>query len=137
MLRSLNGAPPAAAATVCVPARFALWVTLASRPIATVMLSVNPVVTLPPSSNADTSTGGVIGCFCAVVVGCTVNLSCVAAPGVISKAALVAGGGPPGVAGRGGLPGFLGRGWGERAGGPRFVAGSGSRRWRRRGECGP
>jgi len=98
MLRSPNVATPAAAATVCVPARFALWVTLASRPIATAMLSVNPVATLPPSSSADTSTAGVIGWFCAVVVGCTVNLSCVAAPGVISKPALVAAVSPDAVA---------------------------------------
>src|ERR1044071_2641470 len=88
MRKSLNVATPAAAATVRVPASCALWSALASRPIATVIVPVNVVATLPPSSSADTATVIVLSGW--LLLGCTVKLSCEAAPGVIAKDALVA-----------------------------------------------
>lgn len=47
------------------------------------------VATLPPTSSAVTCTAGVIGAVAVVCVGCTVNLSCVADPGMMSKVGLV------------------------------------------------
>src|SRR6058998_3687060 len=90
MRRSPNVATPAAAATVRTPNSCALWSALASRPMATVIVPVNVVATLPPSSSAETSTAGVIVLSGWVLLGGTVNRSCDATPGVILKEALVA-----------------------------------------------
>src|SRR5438094_5756688 len=90
MRRSPNVATPAAAATVRTPYNCALWSALALRPMATVIVPVNVVAILPPSSSAETSTGGVIVLSGWVLLGSTVNRSCDATPGVMSKVALVA-----------------------------------------------
>src|SRR5204863_8972350 len=78
-------ATPATAACVGTPPSVAPpWFA----PSATVMLPVNCVAVLPDASRAVTCTAGVIGAPAAVFVGCTVNASCVAAPGVTSNGTL-------------------------------------------------
>src|SRR5213078_2357313 len=86
MLSPGNVATPATAAWVSVPASVPL---LGFVPIATVMSPVNPVAVLPPASWAVTSTAGVIAAPAVVVLGCTLNTSCVAVPAVMLNAALV------------------------------------------------
>ena len=66
--------------------------------MATVTVSVKPVATLPLPSRAVTRTAGVIVAPAAVLLGCTVNCSRVAAPGVMSNTELVPGGSDPDVA---------------------------------------
>src|SRR5437879_1075176 len=58
-------------------------------PMATVTLPPNAVAVFPSASCAVTCTAGVIAAPAMVVVGGTVNASCVAAPAVTLKAALV------------------------------------------------
>src|SRR5947208_500425 len=84
--RSSDLATPATAAWVSVPASVPL---LGFVPIATVMFPVNPVAVLPPASWAVTSTAGVIAAPAVVVLGCTLNTSCVAEPAVMLNAVLV------------------------------------------------
>src|SRR5437870_2454600 len=79
-------ATPRTAAWVSVPASVPL---LGFVLIATVMFPVNPVAVLPLPSWAVTSTAGVIAAPAVVVLGCTLNTSCVAVPAVILNAALV------------------------------------------------
>src|SRR2546429_268297 len=86
MLSPGNVATPATAAWVGVPESVPL---LGFVPIATVMSPVNPVAVLPPASWAVTSTAGVIAAPAVVVLGCTLNTSCVAEPAVMLNAALV------------------------------------------------
>ncbi len=88
MLRVENVATPATAVTVVVPASVPLPGLV---PMARVTLPVNPVAVFPWASRAVTCTAGVIGAPAVVFVGWTVNASCPAAPGVTSKAPLVAG----------------------------------------------
>src|SRR5438874_11266066 len=80
MLSPGNVATPATAAWVSVPESVPL---LGFVPIATVMSPVNPVAVLPPASWAVTSTAGVIAAPAVVVLGCTLNTSCVAEPAVM------------------------------------------------------
>src|SRR3989449_11095557 len=86
MLRPANVATPPAAATVVVPAG-------APPPVfvrgATVTFAVNWVAVFPCASCAVTCTAGVIGAPAVVLDGWTVNMSCVAAPGVILNGVLV------------------------------------------------
>src|SRR2546426_839835 len=91
MLRLANVANPATAATAVVPDRVPLP---GFAPSARVTVPVKPVATLPWASCATTSTAGVIAAAAAVLLGCTVNVSCVAAAGVTLKALLVAPVGP-------------------------------------------
>ena len=86
-LRSPNVATPATAAAVVVPESVA---PLALAPSATVTLPLNPVAVFPCASRAVTRTAGVITAPAVVPVGCTVNSSCAACPGEMSKGALVA-----------------------------------------------
>src|SRR2546425_67174 len=72
-------ATPPAAATVAVPDSVP---PPGFVPIATVIFPVNPVAVLPLPSSALTWTAGVIAAPAVVVVGCTENTSCVAAPAV-------------------------------------------------------
>src|SRR2546422_876012 len=81
-----NVATPAAAATVVVPERVPLP---GFAPSATVTLPVKAGSVLPRASSAVTCKAGVIDAPAAVLVGCTVNTSCVAVPGVMVNAALV------------------------------------------------
>src|SRR6266853_1652972 len=83
-----NVATPATAVTVVVPDRVPLPGLVA---MASVTLPVNPVAVFPCASRAVTCTGGVIVAPAVVLVGCTVNATCPAVPGVTSKPALVAG----------------------------------------------
>src|SRR6266550_7568552 len=87
MLSPENVATPLAAATVAVPESVP---PPALVPIATVMLPVNPVAVLPWASRAVTCTAGTIVPSAVVVLGCTVNASCAAGPGVMLKPALLA-----------------------------------------------
>src|SRR5881296_1654496 len=90
MLKSANVATPATAATESEPERVPgnrrppLW------PMAIATCPVKVVATFPKASDAVTCTGGEIVPNAAVLVGCTVNESCVAAPGVMSNELLVA-----------------------------------------------
>src|SRR5438309_11102906 len=86
MLSPEKLATPATAATVLVPDKVPL---LGFVPIATVMFPVNPLAVLPLASWAVTSTAGVIAAPAVVVLGCTLNTSCVAVPAVILNAVLV------------------------------------------------
>src|SRR5437773_500714 len=95
MLSPEKVATPLTAAWVSVPVSAPL---LGFVPIATVMFPVNPVAVLPLPSWAVTSTAGVIAVPAVVVLGCTLNTSCVAVPAVILNAALVAVPGPGAVA---------------------------------------
>src|SRR5256885_16480041 len=84
MLRVENVAKPLAAATVVVPARAP---PPGFVPIAAVTLPLNPVAVLPCASWTVTCTAGVIVAPAAVLVGCTLNTSCLAAPGVMVRGA--------------------------------------------------
>src|SRR3989441_1040702 len=77
--RLVKLATPPAAATVSVPDSVP---PPGFVPIATVIFPVNPVAVLPLPSSALTWTAGVIAAPAVVVVGCTENTSCVAAPAV-------------------------------------------------------
>ena len=55
-----------------------------------VTVPANPVAVLPSASRAVTWTAGVIAAPAVVLVGCTVNTSVVAAPGVTLNAVLTA-----------------------------------------------
>src|SRR3989441_733693 len=77
--RLVKLATPPAAATVAVPDSVP---PPGFVPIATVIFPVNPVAVLPLPSSALTWTAGVIAAPAVVVVGCTENTSCVAAPAV-------------------------------------------------------
>src|SRR5205809_505915 len=81
MLKSLNRATPFTARTILVPDRTAFPSRLPSCPIATVTKPVKLVTRLPRSSTAVTSTAGVIVAPGAVLLGWTVNTSCVASGG--------------------------------------------------------
>src|SRR5437763_14215420 len=87
MLRVENVATPATAATVVVPARAP---PPGFVPIAAVTLPLNPVAVLPCASWTVTCTAGVIVAPAAVLLGCTLNTSCVAAPVVMVNGADVA-----------------------------------------------
>src|SRR5436190_23588230 len=80
MLRVENVATPLAAATVVVPARAP---PPGFVPIAAVTLPLNPVAVLPCASWTVTCTAGVIAAPAVVLVGCTVNPSCLAGPVVM------------------------------------------------------
>src|SRR2546428_4585661 len=86
MLSPAKVATPATAATVLVPDKVP---ALGFVPIATVMFPVNPVAVLPLASWAVTSTAGVIAAPAVVVLGSTVNISCVAVPAAMLNAALI------------------------------------------------
>src|ERR671922_3069856 len=98
MLKAENVATPATAATLFVPDKVPV---LGFVPSATVTLPVKPVAVFPCASCAVTCTAGVIAAPAAVLVGCTLNTSCVAVPAVMLKAALAAVGEPLTVALRG------------------------------------
>src|SRR6266436_2435576 len=87
MLRPEKVVTAATAAAVVVPDRVPLPGLV---PIASVTLLVNPVAVFPWASRAVTCTAGVIGAPAVVFVGCTVNTSWLAAPGVMLNATLVA-----------------------------------------------
>src|SRR5437870_3781202 len=87
MLSPGSVATPATAATVVVPDSVPLP---GFAPSATVTLPLNVGSVFPRPSCALTCTAGVIAAPAAVVVGCTVIASCVADPGVMVNAALVA-----------------------------------------------
>ncbi len=80
MLRPENVATPPTAATVVVPESVP---PPGFAPSATVTLPVKPVAVFPCPSSAVTCTAGVIAAPATVLLGCTVRLSCVAAPAVI------------------------------------------------------
>ncbi len=86
MLSPGNVATPATAATVVVPERVPLP---GFAPSATVTLPVKAGSVLPSASSAVTCRAGVIDAPAAVLLGCVVNTSCVAVPGVMVNAALV------------------------------------------------
>src|SRR2546430_6820552 len=81
-----NVATPATAATVVVPERVPLP---GFAPSATVTLPVKAGSVLPSASSAVTCTAGVIDAPAAVLVGWTLNTSCVAVPAVMVNGALV------------------------------------------------
>src|SRR6266566_7751495 len=87
MLNVANVATPATAATVVVPPSVP---PPGFAAIDTVTLPVNLVAVFPCASLAVSCAAGLIGAPAVVLVGGTVNASCVAAPGVISKAPVVA-----------------------------------------------
>src|SRR5437667_11882992 len=87
MLRVENVATPLAAATVVVPAKAP---PPGFVPIAAVTLPLNPVAVLPCASWTVTCTAGVIVAPAVVLVGCTVNPSWLAGPGVMVNVAGVA-----------------------------------------------
>src|SRR5437762_3384233 len=86
MLSPGNVATPATAATVVVPERVPLPGS-APSPTVTVPVTAGLHVALPTS--AVSWTAGVIAAPAVVAVGCTVNTSCIAVPGVMLNAALV------------------------------------------------
>ena len=59
-------------------------------PMATVTFPANPVAVLPCASRAVTPTAGLIAAPAVAFVGCTVNASWLATPGVMLKLELVA-----------------------------------------------
>jgi len=87
MLRVEKVATPLAAASVVVPDSVPL---LGFVPIATVTPAVKVGSVFPNASCAVIWTPGVIAAPAVVVLGCTVNTSCVAAPGVTLKGVLAA-----------------------------------------------
>src|SRR5437879_12405843 len=87
MLRVENVATPATAATVAVPDRVP---SPGLVPSAAVTLPLNPVAVLPCASWTVTCTAGVIVAPAVVLVGCTVNTSWLAGPGVMVNGADVA-----------------------------------------------
>src|SRR2546430_10721004 len=86
MLSPVNVATPLTALDDVVPERVP---PPGLVPMATVTLPPNAVAVFPWASCAVTCTAGVIAAPAMVVLGGTVNASCVAAPGVTLKAALV------------------------------------------------
>ena len=86
MLSPVNVATPLTALDDVVPERVP---PPGLVPMATVTLPPNAVAVFPWASCAVTCTAGVIAAPAMVLVGGTVNASCVAAPGVTLKAALV------------------------------------------------
>ena len=87
MRRFAKLATPATAAIVVVPESVP---PPGLAPSATVTFAVKPVAVFPWASCAVTCTAGVIAAPAVGLVGCTVNTSCAAAPGVMSNAALPA-----------------------------------------------
>src|SRR2546422_583205 len=87
MLRFPNVATPADAVSLSVPARVAP-LGFGPRPIVTVPVKL--VATLPCASCAVTATAGVSAAPAVVLPGWTLNVSCVAAPGVTLNGALAA-----------------------------------------------
>src|SRR5690349_24030265 len=79
MLRVENVATPLTAAIPLVPDNDP---PPGFVPIATVTVPVNAVTGFPNASSAVTCTGGLIATVCSALVGCTVNTSWLAAPGV-------------------------------------------------------
>ncbi len=92
-LRSPKLATPFTAATVVVPP--SVLPAPEVPPNATVTLPVNPGTAFPSGSSAVTWSAGASAAPAVAVVGCTVNPSWVAGPGVTSNAALVAAVSPP------------------------------------------
>src|SRR5438034_199002 len=86
MLTPGNVATPATAATFVVPERVPLPGFAPTRPAS---FLVKPVAVFPCPSSAVTCTAGVMDAPAAVLLGCVVNASCVAAPGATVNAALV------------------------------------------------
>src|SRR2546425_11346062 len=86
MLSPANVATPLTAFSDVVPERVP---PPGFVPMATVTLPPNAVAVFPSASCAVTCTAGVIAAPAMVLLGGTVNASCVAAPGVTLKAALV------------------------------------------------
>ena len=82
-------ATPLTAATVVVPASAAPLVPVPGV-IATVTVPVKLGTVFPAASCASTCTGGVSVAPAVALLGCVVKTSRVAAPGVMSKGALVA-----------------------------------------------
>src|SRR6266852_1366080 len=97
MLNVEKVATPLTAATVVVPARVAPLVPVPAA-IATVTVPTKVGTKLPKASCALTCTAGVIVAAAGVVVGCTVNVSMLAAAGVLLNAVLVTAGSPLAVA---------------------------------------
>src|SRR5438552_13667706 len=91
----MNVATPFTAATVVVPLSV---LPPGLLPSATVTLPVNVGTRLPAGSSALSWTAGLIAPPATVLVGCWVNASRVAVPGVISNAVLVTGPRPPPLA---------------------------------------
>ncbi len=91
MLRLEKVATPATAASVVPPASVP---PPGFAPIATVTVPPNPVAVFPSPSWAVTWTAGLIAVPAVVVVGGTLNTSCVAFPAAMLNAALVAPVGP-------------------------------------------
>ncbi len=87
MLRSPNDATPATASSVTVPESTP---PPGFVPMARVMLAVDEVTVFPLASCTVTDTGGTMVAPATAFEGCTVNASLAAAPGVTSKAVLVA-----------------------------------------------
>ena len=90
-LRSPKLATPFTAVTVVVPLSV---LPPGLLPNATVTLPVKPGTAFPAGSSAVTCTAGLMIAPATVLVGCAVNASCVAAPGVMSNGALVTGANP-------------------------------------------
>src|SRR3989442_9610048 len=91
-VRPLKVTTPPTAATVVVPPSV---LPPGLLPSATATFSVNVGTTFPAGSSAVTWTAGLITAPATVLVGCWVNASRVAVPGVISNAVLVTGPRPP------------------------------------------
>src|SRR5574342_656937 len=87
MLRLEKVATPADAATLVAPDSVP---PPAFVPSATVTFPENPVAVLPRASRTVTCTGGASAAPAVTFVGCTVNATALAAPGVTSNGALVA-----------------------------------------------
>ncbi len=87
MLRALKVATPAVATTVVVPESVP---PAGLNPSATVTVPLKLGTVFPSASRALTCTAGVIGAPASVGVGCPVNASCVAGPGVMSNGVLAA-----------------------------------------------
>src|SRR5438094_10517829 len=85
MLRFANVATPFTAATLVVPESVP---PPGFAPSATVTVPVNPVAVFPCASCAVTCTAGVIAVPAAVLLGCTLNTSCLPVPAVTLNAAL-------------------------------------------------
>src|SRR5436190_1954856 len=86
MLSPEKVATPATAATVLVPDKVPIFVLV---PIAYVTYPLSPVAALPTPPWAVTWTAGVIAAPAIVLLGSTLNTSCVADPAVMLNAALV------------------------------------------------
>src|SRR5436190_2222968 len=86
MLSPGNVATPATAGTAVVPERLPLP---GFAPSATVTLPAKPAAVFPCPSSSLHGAPPILAAPAAVLLGCTVNTSCVAAPGVMLNAALV------------------------------------------------